>query len=597
MVRNHLVAEGFLAARVTVSRSESSIEVEVDRGEKSSFNGPAIDGVSPESSLAIRELLGSKTALALAVNDPGRVGRSIEKLLAADGYLEARVDRVWVDPVESGAPLVRIQVTPGPRAAIGEIVLVGSDPLGVLETETFGLRPGMPLDRSVIDGETRAVRRTYQRAGYREARVRNTLYEDGQAWVVMIDLAAGQQHTVNSITFTGSRGISDRVLRKGLLIEEGELLTDADLDGSASRIANFAPIDRVDVRTVDRGDSTVDVEIDVVKRKRWRAEVGGGWSTERGMQGRFGLVDGNLFHRGVTLNLRGSFDSIEKRLFMVGSLPTAPGSRISLISTLGYRIGDAPDEPDLLEQDEVLASLEAQYALQRGTSIGLYYRWTDTHTYEKVPDDFFPFDIKLKIGVLGLRTVVDRYDNLFDPRAGYSLTSDLGWSSGSIGSDLEYVSWLTNFGFVFTPFKGASWLQTLRVGVSEPLKGTNLDREAKFFAGGQSSIRGFDLNSVGPVTYGIDGSLVPAGGGALFILNEELRIPVYGPLRAAVFADIGQVWESWSEADLELSIGLGAGVRWSTPVGPLWFDVAWPVENTGISSRKMKFYLGIGRTF
>jgi translocation and assembly module TamA len=159
------------------------------------------------------------------------------------------------------------------------------------------------------------------------------------------------------------------------------------------------------------------------------------------------------------------------------------------------------------------------------------------------------------------------------------------------------MSWLTNFTLALEPFSDYTWIQTLRVGVAEPLKGTNLDREARFFAGGQSSIRGFDLNSVGPVAYGIEGALVPAGGGGLFILNEELRIPVWGSLRAAVFADIGQVWESWGEADLDFSIGVGVGVRWSTPIGPVWADVAWPVANIGISSSKPKFYLGFGRPF
>jgi outer membrane translocation and assembly module TamA len=278
-------------------------------------------------------------------------------------------------------------------------------------------------------------------------------------------------------------------------------------------------------------------------------------------------------------------------------LPPTPGSRLSLISTVGYTIGDAPDEPDLLEQEEKLLSFEAQYAVSRTVSAKTYYRWTNTHTYEKDPDFFFPIDSRLKVGVLGLQTVVDRFDNLFDPRSGYGLTSDLGWSSSAVGSDLEYVSWLTNFTLALEPFSGSTWIQTARVGIAEPLKGTSLDRAVRFFAGGQSSIRGFDLNSVGPLTFGIEGGLVPAGGGGLFILNEELRIPVWGSLRAAVFADIGQVWPSWSEADLDFSVGVGIGVRWSTPIGPVWADVAWPVANIGISSSKAKFYVGFGRPF
>jgi outer membrane translocation and assembly module TamA len=68
-------------------------------------------------------------------------------------------------------------------------------------------------------------------------------------------------------------------------------------------------------------------------------------------------------------------------------------------------------------------------------------------------------------------------------------------------------------------------------------------------------------------------------------------------LRAALFADIGQVWESWREADSTFSIGIGLGLRWSTPIGPLWADVAWPVSTIGISSDSPKFYFGIGRPF
>ncbi len=104
-------------------------------------------------------------------------------------------------------------------------------------------------------------------------------------------------------------------------------------------------------------------------------------------------------------------------------------------------------------------------------------------------------------------------------------------------------------------------------------------------------------NTVGPADYVFGGGFAPAGGEALFILNEELRIPVWGSIRAAVFADIGQVWESWGQIDLKFSVGAGVGIRWATPIGPLWADIAWPLVNTGISSTKPKFYVGIGRPF
>ena len=376
------------------------------------------------------------------------------------------------------------------------------------------------------------------------------------------------------------------------MLAPGDVLTDVDLDRSASRIANFSPVERAVVEAVPVQNSQVDVDFEVVEKRRWTLEAGGGWSTERGFGVAFGARDDNLFGRGIGLNLRGSLDSVEKKIFLLGSIPPVPGGRLSFITTLGYTTGDDPVQPELFNQDVMLASLEASYRLPKNLQVGVYYRWTDTRTYEKIPDPDLPRDKDLQVGTLGMRAVIDRFDYLFDPRRGWGLTTDLGWSGAAIGSDLEYVSWLSGFSLALEPFPDATWMQAMKIGVAEPLRGTNLDPEARFYAGGQASVRGFDLNSVGPDFFGI-----PAGGGALFVLNEELRIPVWNPLRLAVFADIGQVWESWREADSDLSVGVGVGIRWSTPIGPLWADVAWPVANVGISSKKAKFYLGIGRQF
>jgi outer membrane protein assembly factor BamA len=598
VVLQHSAVDGFPKAEVTVVRRGEEIVVGVHRGENLIFAGLAFEGV-PESGVpVITRMLGSGTVLVMAATEPERIAITVTRVLGNQGYLDARVSDIEVVRTGPEAAEVRIAVEPGPRRIIDEIHVVGHDPLGLALADELTLRAGDPLDRLAINSAARQLRGVYHDAGFRDVQVDAAIDGTGDdRWVVEIEIDPGQKRMVREVRFTGASGLSERVLRKGLTVTEGEVLTDFDLDESASRIANFAPIERIEVRTIEEGNSETDIEIDVVTNRRWTAEVGGGLSTERGVQARFGLRDDNLFSRGVGLNLRGNLDATERRLFLIGSLPPTPGSRLTLIATVGYSVGDAPDEPDLLEQAEKLLSFEAQYAVSRTVTAKTYYRWTNTHTYEKDPDDFFPIDSRTNIGLLGVQTVIDRFDSLFDPRSGWGLTSDLGWSSSVVGSDLEYMSWLTNFTLALEPFSEYTWIQTVRVGVAEPLKGRNLDREARFFAGGQSSIRGFDLNSVGPVIYGIEGALVPAGGGGLFILNEELRIPVWGSLRAGVFADIGQVWPSWSDADLNFSVGVGVGVRWSTPIGPLWADVAWPVANIGISSKKPKFYLGFGRPF
>ena len=597
VVERNLTAEGFISPEIVVERRQDVVVVDVHRGDKGSFFGPFLDGVPVEVVQPVVDLLGTPTAMATMVNRPDWASATVERALKNAGFLQARVLDVNVAPNDEGVSEVHVAVDAGPREIVDLVTLTGRDPLGLTAGEEFAVRSGMALDRPAIDSATRNLRDAYIDAGYREAVVDNTIQRDAEdRWIVAIDLYPGQQRRVRDVRINGRRHVSERVLRKGVTLDEGEILTDAEVDRSASRIANFSPVGRVNVVTIDKGTSQVDIEFDVEEKARWTAEVGGGWSTERGFRVAFGLRDDNILARGVGLNLRGSWDETEKKIFLIGSVPPVPGGRLSFIGTVGYSSGDAPEDPEDSSQDVKLASLEASHRLPRGGQVGLYYRWTDTLTYEKVPSEI-PWNPRVKVGTLGLRTVFDRFDNLFDPRSGWGLSSNFGWSGSAIGSELEHVTWLSGYRLALEPFSDSTWMQAIRVGVAEPLKNRNLDPTARFFAGGQSSVRGFDLNTVGPTKPGEDNTDVPAGGGALAILNEEIRIPVWGALRIAVFADIGQVWKSWSEADLEFAIGAGVGVRWSTPIGPLWADIAWPVANIGISSSKPKFYLGIGRPF
>ncbi|MDH3815209.1 MAG: translocation/assembly module TamB domain-containing protein [Acidobacteriota bacterium] len=593
VVRRHVVIEGYTAPKITIERRGEAIVVDVQKGEKTVLQGPFFDGMPVDTVVPALRALATPGALAIAVDRPDWASRVVERILIGAGYLEAKVLGVSMVPVEAGEAEVRIAVEPGQRALVESVEILGDDPLGLTAATDLALRPGMPLDRTAIDAATRDLRNAYVKEGFRDASVRSSLERDeGGSWHAQVLLESGRRRIVREIRFVGRRDVSEKVLLKGVTLAPGDELTDVDLDRSASQIANFSPVERDTVRVVPVGATKADLEFGVTEKRRWTLEAGGGWSTERGFGAAFGARDDNLFGRGIGLNLRGSLDSVENKIFLLGSIPPVPGGRLSFITTVGYTTGDDPIQPDIFNQDVKLASLGASYRLPKNLLVGVYYRWTDTRTYEKIPDDFLPRDRKIQVGTLGIRAVVDRFDYLFDPRRGWGLTSDLGWSGAAIGSDLEFVSWLSGFSLALEPFHDATWMQAMRVGVAEPLQGTNLDPEARFFAGGQASIRGFDLNSVGPDFFGI-----PAGGGALFVLNEELRIPVWNPLRLAVFADIGQVWESWREADFNLSVGVGVGIRWSTPIGPLWADVAWPVANIGISSKKPKFYLGIGRPF
>ena len=101
----------------------------------------------------------------------------------------------------------------------------------------------------------------------------------------------------------------------------------------------------------------------------------------------------------------------------------------------------------------------------------------------------------------------------------------------------------------------------------------DLPANKRFYAGGDTTVRGFTLDRLGtPETIDADG--FPTGGHALVIFNGELRIPVRGSLGAVTFVDAGNVFLRVNDFDLgDLRGAFGVGIRYRSPVGPIRIDL------------------------
>jgi outer membrane translocation and assembly module TamA len=129
----------------------------------------------------------------------------------------------------------------------------------------------------------------------------------------------------------------------------------------------------------------------------------------------------------------------------------------------------------------------------------------------------------------------------------------------------------------------------------------DLPANERFFAGGDTSVRGFQVDRLGrPDTFDRDGT--PIGGHAEIVLNSEVRMTVWRDVGVAAFVDVGNVFSQVSYLNLgQLRASAGIGIRYKSPVGPLRVDVGFKLgalQSFGsYTERRQALHISIGQAF
>jgi translocation and assembly module TamA len=132
-------------------------------------------------------------------------------------------------------------------------------------------------------------------------------------------------------------------------------------------------------------------------------------------------------------------------------------------------------------------------------------------------------------------------------------------------------------------------LAGIALGASE----LSLPPDQRFYAGGTSTIRGYGYQLVGPTFPNTGNS---SGGTAITTGGLEFRQRLYSSWGVVAFVDAGQVSASLKPLHSDVRTGVGAGMRYYTPIGPIRFDVAVPVgRRQGEDS--FEVYIGLGQAF
>jgi outer membrane protein insertion porin family len=261
---------------------------------------------------------------------------------------------------------------------------------------------------------------------------------------------------------------------------------------------------------------------------------------------------------------------------------------------------------------------EVARRVSRTLSISGNYQIQRVHLFDEIPgvaqqdqlriDVLFP---QVRLSSFSLSAIHDNHDPL-NPRDGHYLSANAQLAARAIGSEVGFVkSYLTAELFRLLPRTHATVFGTsARLGMAAgfPQPGTdtadqtqpNLPASERFFAGGDTTVRGFALDQLGsPAT--IKGGF-PIGGNAVVIFMQELRVPVYRGFGVVGFFDTGNVFARTMSIDLgQLRSSVGFGVRYRSPVGPIRVDLGFKVDRQDIVPGTLEspraLHISLGQAF
>jgi translocation and assembly module TamA len=576
----------------------------------------------------------------------------LKTVLESFGYYQSQV-LITIDglPLDDGALGERLTALPkgsdahvvirfalGPLYHLRHVDVQGMVPESALSH--FGLASGDPaIATSVLAAGGRLLDALHDE-GYAFAKVDEPVATE-DATQPLLDVSfrveTGARVQIGAIHFAGMKHVHESLLRKRLLVRTGEQYSSSLVERARKDLASLSVLAAVSVRLGGAVDATGGVPLTFEIKERARFALGFNTAYSSDLGGSIGSTwtDRDVFGGGEQLSLAATFIGIG------GSAVTAPGYNTSV----KYLLPDfgARDQSLQFAISAIKQSLIAYD--QKGVTTGVTLTrklssvWTVnggvTTTNEEVaqytqnvcppalptcaPGQEIEFydDAHYTLVALPVHVIYDSTDlasPLDDPThgmrnsVGLTPTRSIGEPSATyMISDLKLAAYF-DAGLWWGAAAGRSVLALRALaGLAQGASASSLPPDQRFYAGGSGTIRGYEYQSVGPLFP----NQLPAGGTALLAGTVEFRQRIAKDFGIAVFADGGQLSSNLKPAPDILRVGVGVGLRYYTPIGPVRLDFAVPTpahapppileEGKLVSQQfdepRFQVYIGLGQAF
>ena len=517
---------------------------------------------------------------------------ALRSLYESAGYLNAEIIPVIV-PVK-GAERLRItfEVEEGPLARTRDLVFVGNTSLTSADLQLkMGLAPSGPYSPHIAERDRQAILAAYNDAGFLQPRVTYHVSDPDAAnsYLVEFQITEGRKSFVDEIILLGNRRTRESVIKKRIGLNESDALSLGKMLETQQALYNLGVFDRV--RVTPQNPESLAAYQDVVVRmdesKQITVGYGLGYHERERLRGTLELRHLNILGtaRRADLRLRGS--RLEQGVLLSFQQPQLRFLPLDSYLTFSARV----KKETSFEAKRVSASYQFGQPLNNHSWALLRYNFRNVRVSDlKVTiSELEREDTPRNLSTVSASYINDTRDNYLDAQKGFFSSTDLSLTTKALGSSNNFVSLFTQNHYYRKLPAGLLFSTSLSFGSAHPFRGdTIIPISERFFAGGGSSLRGFEIDHAGPLALSkpdpINPNTIvyrPVGGNTLLIANGEVRLPLLSRLHLAVFYDTGNVFLNLKEmAFSKFSHAAGFGLRIRTPFGPLRLDYGFNLKNS-----------------
>ena len=396
-------------------------------------------------------------------------------------------------------------------------------------------------------------------------------------------------------TITGNKHVSEKFIRRQLKYEEDALYNQYLLTRTRQALYQLQLFSVVSVLPQKENDtlkSPIPVSIFVQEAPRISTRFGAGYGTEEQFRTFIDFTYRGFLGNARRINLRLKHSALEPysaRLRWIQ--PQFIGMNTSIAVEPFFMRNSEPG----YDVRKYGVRIPFNYIVNRWFDSNLsYYHENTEQSIEAGDEEFTDYEEdKFPYKKSGL-FLINRLNNStpeFSPDRGINFSTGFRFNGYFLGGNFSYTQLWGDLRTYQKLGKTVLALRFMTGGIHSSDSSQFIPVEDRFYSGGSYSIRGWRRSQLGPKRE----SGTPLGGKSIFEGNIEARYPIFWRISLVAFFEGGNVWEQSYHYNLRnLSYAAGTGLRVETPIGPVRFDVGFPIWN---DKRKQEFFISVGQAF